>query len=137
MTEFITTLRLILVSDLFDGAWLEDCRAVGEAFYVIAETPEGKRFRHNHTFAGEGRQARTKAELDGARFLDVIEAARLSGKWAGPLATGHWREIQPCYGSEAYARDWRAYQAADALADGEFEPGSAREASLREMACAP
>lgn len=53
--------------------------------------------------------------------------------WAGP-AEPAWAPTTPCYGSEAYGRNWRAYEAASSLACGDYEPGSMREWELRQDA---
>jgi hypothetical protein len=128
------TLLLMVVSDLFEGEFMEDAFLMGEAFYVVAETLDGRRWRHEHTFSGEGLTARERAGERADLLLATIDRALASGRWAGPQGNAHWREIQPCYGSPAYAANWRAYAAQDELADGNFEPGTRRESELRELA---
>jgi hypothetical protein len=71
----------------------------GEAFYVVAEAPTGRRWAHDHSFVttsmnGDGGCA-NRSEALRAR----IERAYAAGR---KLDQRHWREIDPCYGSEAY-----------------------------------
>jgi hypothetical protein len=132
--DLLLTLRLFVVSDLFEGRFMEDSFEIGEAFYVIAEGPDGSRWRHHHTFSGEGVTGRRFAKMGADRLLSRIEQSIDYGKWAGPRANGHWAAIPPAYGSVAYSANWRALGALQELREGNFEPGTSREAELRELA---
>jgi hypothetical protein len=131
--DFLASLILVVVSDLFEGEFMEDAFLMGEAFYVIAESPDGRRWRHERTFTGEGLAARDRAGERAERLRATIELALDHGNWKGPKGNAHWNEITPCYGSSAYAANWRAYAAQDNLAEGNFDTAE-RESELRERA---
>ena len=132
--DFVARLILVVVSDLFEGEFMEDAFLMGEAFYVIAEAPDGRRWRHERTFSGEGAARRAFAGEQAERLRGTIEQAIDHGNWKGPKGNAHWTEIRPAYGSPAYAANWRAYAAQDELAEGNFEPGTQRESELRARA---
>ncbi|MBM3596428.1 MAG: hypothetical protein FJX31_11880 [Alphaproteobacteria bacterium] len=71
----------------------------GEAFYVVAEAANGRRWQHQHSFItasmnGDGGCA-ARAEKLRVRIADAYAAGRR-------LDTQHWVEIDPAYGSDAY-----------------------------------
>ena len=79
-----------------------------EAYSVIAEAKNGRRWGHDHTFVSRhnGDDCGERAEALRAR----IERAYAAGL---KLDQNHWREIDPCYGSEAYVeQDVDAHRAA-------------------------
>ena len=96
--------------DLVDLGRDEDGSVVvGRSFYVVAEDEAGHRWAHSHSFLDHVRAVdedglRYWARRDGAdagaeRLLARVEAHVAAG---GRLASEHWVEIDPAYGSAAY-----------------------------------
>lgn len=71
----------------------------GEAFYVVAEAANGRRWAHDHSFITTAMNGDSgcaaRAEALRARIADAYGAGRR-------LDQNRWREIDPCYGSDAY-----------------------------------
>lgn len=130
----VARLTVFSRSDLYLHTYADDEDAVERelhAHYVVVELPTGERWVHASLFR--------QHEMDDAaaaveRLVDRVHAAIRSGTWAGPVGNTMWSSTQPCYGSEAYAKGWRRYAAQDDLADGNYDPGTEREAVLRELA---
>lgn len=111
------TAQIEVASDLVNmGQHDEDGSDItGTVFYVTATRPNGQRFVHAHTFGPVTRNRQDAVLAEAQRLADRVVAAQAAGKWNGPNA--HWTEVQPAYGSEAYAANWREYAEADAAAD--------------------
>ena len=84
-----------------DGEMME-----GLCFYLIATAPNGRRFVHFKRFDSPSRGwlERTRAAV-GTLFAKVL-IAQEAGTWFGPIGRAAWEEIEPAYGSEAYANNW-------------------------------
>lgn len=67
------------------------------AFSVIAETKNGRRWAHDHTFYAKRNDPSGSERVMALRAR--IERAYAAGH---KLDQRHWIEIDPCYGSEAY-----------------------------------
>ena len=93
--DFVARLILVVVSDLFEGEFMEDAFLMGEAFYVIAESPDGRRWRHERTFSGEGAARRAFAGEQAERLRATIEQAIDHGNWKGPKGNAHWLRFGP------------------------------------------
>lgn len=94
-------------SDLFATCHPEDGSPMdGEVFYVTATGPDGRRFAHNRRFVAEFSSQRQAAIVAVEQLAQKIRAA---STWKGPESNPHWIEIQPAYGSQAYAANWREY----------------------------
>lgn len=133
MLPFLATLVIGTRSNLYAKGVTEDGEAdVWEAWTVVAEAEDGRRWVHERVFLGHELGVQGAAQA-AARLSVRVEEARRAGKWAGPVGNAHWSEIQPCYGSPAYSANWKAYAAQDDLADGNFDTPE-REAELRERA---
>ncbi len=90
---------------------------IAPLFFISATYPSGRRFVLNHTWgpvANANNVDTIQAEV--VAFSKRIIKAQDAGIWKGPKF--EWSEIQPAYGSEAYAANWREYAAADDKADG-------------------
>lgn len=134
LPPFLATLLISTQSNLYANGVTEDGEPdVWEAWCVVAEALDGRRWVHEVLFLGHELGVQGAAQA-AARLSLRVNTARLSGEWAGPVENARWTEVQPCYGSPAYSANWRAYAAQDDLADGNFEPGTQREAELRERA---
>jgi hypothetical protein len=127
----MATLRVDLRSDLYQQGSTEDGEpSIFEAYSVIVETEAGFRWQHTKTFFGH-QMGDDNAKAAAERLAGRIEAALAN--WKGPANNENWVVVQPCYGSPAYAKNWRAYAAADDLADGSYDTPE-REAELRAIA---
>jgi hypothetical protein len=96
------------------------------AFFVVAEFPSGRRFRHQATFRpfwkdcseetgpmntwpDGGRFPQRADEASALRFAVKIACAYLDGTWDGLKDNPYWSEIPAAYGSEAYIKGgWEA-----------------------------
>ena len=114
--------------DLFQDGYSEDGEPViGRAFSVIFTTDAGRRFIHAHTetsFWRGAEEAIAKIEALKAK----IERHYAAG---GKLAPNQWREIEPAYGSDAYAfldrqGVWLAQERQRDRDNGEHVPQDAR-----------
>jgi hypothetical protein len=133
LPAFLATLVVGTRSNLYAKGVTEDGEAdVWEAWDVVAEAEDGRRWVHVRTFLGHELGVHGAAEA-AARLSVRVEEARGAGKWAGPVGNAHWSEIRPAYGSPAYSVNWRAYAAQDDLAEGNYDTPQ-REAELRERA---
>lgn len=110
----------ILVFDwLVAGSHWETGEPTEELIYfLVAEDAEGNRFKHGHTF--------DRVE-DAERLVARVCA---TSDWVGPEVSRYWKADRPAYGSEAYARNWRRYEAETELAEREAELGPDAFASL-------
>jgi hypothetical protein len=70
----------------------------GEAFYVVIEAHDGRRWAHDHRFVTRGNDG-AEVALRAERLRARIEASYNGG---APLDGAHWVEIDPLYGSDAY-----------------------------------
>jgi len=70
----------------------------GDADYIIAETPTGRRFAHDITAITRS-NGHTESKVSSAR---LEELAFHLNETKPELDMTHWEEIDPCYGSEAY-----------------------------------
>lgn len=85
---------------------------IASRFYVVVETPDGRRFAHDRGFMDveprfdpvEGRYLQrvqlASPEAQAEALRAKIERHLKAG---GKLDDAHWNEVDPCYGSEAYA----------------------------------
>jgi hypothetical protein len=108
-------LSFFVSSDLYCAGYTEDGdQFAAERYYVMAETSEGRRFKHVKHFDGtnptfdeddEGfghtvfPDLREEASNKATILLDQIESHMNSG---GRLDRALWVEVNPRYGSEAY-----------------------------------
>lgn len=86
--------------DLFQDGYSEDGDpAIGRAFSVIFTTDTGRRFIHTHTETSFWRTAE-----DAISKIEALKA-KIERHYedGGKLNPNHWREIDPAYGSDAYA----------------------------------
>jgi hypothetical protein len=81
-----------------------------DVFFVVAISHDGVVYRHYYTFD-------TQERADS--LMDRIKNA----SWSSPLNSPHWSFFRVEYGSEAYARDWRRYEAETELAERTTEVG--------------
>jgi hypothetical protein len=127
-------LALFIMSDLYTRPHDEDGSPVEfEALTVVVENERGGRFAHSHTFRG-GELGREKARAEAIRLMARVQVAMAEGRFRPPEFNPHWNPIQPCYGSQAYAGEWRKWEARNELADENYEYNSEREWELREAA---
>ncbi len=70
----------------------------GDADYIVAETPTGRRFAHDVTAITRS-NGYTESKISSAR---LEELAFHLNETKPDLDMTHWEEIDPCYGSEAY-----------------------------------
>ena len=96
-------------SDLYEAGRSEDGEVVlGEAFYVVVELEDGRRFAHEAAFRSVSWVACEDADIGGYYDCDVegaeAKAARLADRVAaaGEVDLAHWSEIDARYGSVAY-----------------------------------
>jgi hypothetical protein len=131
----LLTLTFSVVSDLYETSVFDEdgARYIGLAHYIVAEAPDGSRWTHDYTFRSECRSDNAWALQQANRLLARILTSPLAQESSGRALNGHWSAIQPCYGSYAYQKNWRAYAASDELADGNYEAGSSREYELRAL----
>ncbi len=129
------TYQIEVFSSLYQDGTDEDGEEItSEAFYLTATAADGRRWAHDHQFrSNRGRQYHQDMIAQAEKLAAKVTAAQAAGTWTGPT-NSHWFEVQPCYGSEAYGKNWRAYAAQDDLADGNFEPNTAREFELLNRA---
>lgn len=86
-------LEFFVSSDVVHGGYDETGYPLERLeYYVIGETPTGRRFAHFKSFTYE-------READA--FLGRVQHAYSLGLSINP---DYWREIDPAYGSEAYQR---------------------------------
>ena len=71
----------------------------GEAFYVVIEDCDGRRWAHDHRFVTKGLHLDRATAERAERLRARIEASYNGG---APLDGAHWVEIDPAYGSDAY-----------------------------------
>jgi hypothetical protein len=107
----------------------------GDADYIIAETPTGRRFAHQTT-ALTYPNGTTKSDVTCARLEELAHHLNTTKP---VLNMDHWAEIDPCYGSEAYiAQDTEAKnryrEIREAVAAGEMGEGEAFNLMLHEVA---
>lgn len=69
-----------------------------EAYTVIAEAANGRRWEHDHTFVS----SRHNDDDCGERAEALRGRIALAYAAGRKLDQNRWREIDPCYGSEAY-----------------------------------
>lgn len=109
-------MNVFVRDDLFQTD-LDECGdpRYGRVFYVIVENQDGARIAHDHCFYDHRRDT----DQDGFRYWQALsyedmaieesKAWTLAAKIESHLARGgaldpeHWRDIDPCYGSKAYA----------------------------------
>jgi hypothetical protein len=72
------------------------------------DRPRGEIIREVFSIVAEDDKGRRRAWF-GGRFLTLEAAETAYLLFAPPV--GLWDEIRPAYGSEAYARNWREYEA--------------------------
>lgn len=70
----------------------------GQALYVVAESPDGRRWAHDHRFIA----SRGNALSELARAERLCERIAASYNGGAPLDGAYWVEIDPAYGSDAY-----------------------------------
>jgi len=70
----------------------------GDADYIVAETPTGRRFAHD-AMAITRSNGHTESKISSAR---LEELAFHLNETKPDLDMTHWEEIDPCYGSEAF-----------------------------------
>lgn len=108
-----TNWEVEIASDVYDaGQHPEDGSPLeGLSFYLVATAPNGRRFVHDKRFNSPARGwlARTKVAVE--TLFARVQAAQAAGEWAGPVGNAHWAEVDPAYGSEAYASNWREIEA--------------------------
>jgi hypothetical protein len=127
-------LTVFLMSDLYVKGTTEDGEPVmHNAVSVVVENERGARWAHSHVFMGHERGAEG-ARIEATRMLANVVKAMAEGRFRQPEFNPHWNVIQPAYGSQAYAGEWRKYAAEADLAEGNFEYNSEREWELREAA---
>jgi len=81
----------------------------GDADYIIAETPTGRRFA-NQTTALTYPNGTTKSDVSSARLEELAHHLNTTKP---DLNMDYWKEIPAAYGSEAYVNgDWEAEQIA-------------------------
>jgi hypothetical protein len=130
---FVASLIVDIRSDLYQQGTTEDGEPeLFESYCVTVESQDGFRWQHTKAFLGHLMgDADAKYECEDLA-LKVVRA-RDAGTWKGPVGNPHWVSIQPCYGSPAYGKNWKAYAAQDELADGNFDTQE-REEELRALA---
>ena len=127
-------LALFLMTDLYHKGTNEDGEPLEhDAVSVVVENERGGRFAHSHVFKGH-ELGREKAHAEAVRLMARIQVAMAEGRFRPPEFNPHWNAIQPCYGSKAYAAEWRKWSAQSELAEGNYEFNSEREWELREAA---
>lgn len=95
--------------NLFYGEFRDDgTRALADAFNVIAETPNGRRFMHFKTY--DTVQNPADAEQLALKLMERVARAAQTGEWEGPLHNPHWVEIDPAYGSVAWVYACEEYE---------------------------
>ncbi len=70
----------------------------GDADYIVGETPTGRRFAHDITAITRS-NGHTESKISSARLEEL--AFHLNEN-KPDLDMTHWKEIDPCYGSEAF-----------------------------------
>jgi hypothetical protein len=99
-------------SDVYDAGTNEDGEMMeGLSFYLVATAPNGRRFVHSKRFNSPSRNRLEQAKSDIRYLLARVKVAQAMGNWAGPVGNAHWNEVDPAYGSEAYAANWVAIEA--------------------------
>ncbi|UTU07700.1 hypothetical protein CcrC1_gp508 [Caulobacter phage C1] len=109
-------MNVFVRDDLFQTD-LDECGdpLLGRVFYVVVEDQNGARIAHDRCFYDH----RRVTDEDGFAFWQALsyedvaaeeaKAKALAAKIESHLARGgaldpeHWRDIDPCYGSKAYA----------------------------------
>ena len=82
-----------------------------EIYHVSVQNTHGDRWVHRHSFGRDGKGAeRFAARLN--RYLDAGGMLNLAA---------HWEETRPLYGSDAYAANWRQYEADEIALEREEE----------------
>jgi hypothetical protein len=76
-----------------------------EIFFVTATSEDGVIFRHFHNF------------WTAQEALDLAARVQAATAWTGPEDSAHWHFFRVMYGSAAYCRDWRRYEAETELAE--------------------
>lgn len=127
-------LTLFLMTNLYIKGTNEDGEDLEhDAVSVVIENERGARWAHSHVFMGH-EMGRETAHAEAVRLLARVQAAMAEGIFRPVEFNPHWNAIQPCYGSQAYAHEWRKWEATNELADGNYEYNSEREYELREAA---
>jgi len=127
-------LTVFLMSDLYERGCTEDGEPLmHKATSVVVENERGARWAHSHVFLGHelGGEA---AHAGAVRLMGNVVKAMAEGRFRPPEFNPHWNVIQPAYGSQAYAGEWRKWSAQSELDEGNFEYNSEREWELREAA---
>jgi hypothetical protein len=107
----------------------------GDADYIVAETPTGRRFAHDTTAITRS-NGHTESKISSAR---LEELAFHLNETKPDLDMTHWEEIDPCYGSEAYITQGtennnRIREIEDAHEAGEIPYGEAVHLILQTVA---
>lgn len=106
-------LHTFVRDDLFNyGVGEDGDDLIALVFHVVVETPEGRRFAHDHGFRTIERRHDPEEghywqRVDRAIPAEASEALRAKVerhlKAGGKLDDRHWIEIDPAYGSAAYS----------------------------------
>ncbi len=127
-------LTLFLMSNLYYRPHEEDGSDVEfEAIQVVVENERGARWANAHVFEGHV-YGRERAKAEAVKLMALVQKAMQEGRFREVSTNPHWNAIQPCYGSAAYAHEWRKHAAQNELDDRNFEYNSEREYELREAA---
>ena len=107
----------------------------GDADYIVAETPTGRRFAHDITAITRS-NGHTESKISSAR---LEELAFHLNETKPDLDMTHWEEIDPCYGSEAYVSQGtettnRLREIEEDMNNGEFGAGEAFNMMLQAVA---
>ena len=106
------TYKAYAVSDLYQaGIACDGHPFIAEKYYVLIENEDGRRFRHEKSFAGV--EVIECEETGETGFADIRETAKaivedLAAKVNVALASGKaltascWFEVDPAYGSDSY-----------------------------------
>lgn len=94
-------------SDVYNAGLTEDGEMMeGLSFFLIATAPNGRRFTHNERFNSPSRGYLETAKAAAEALLFRVNRAQEAGSWPGPVGRAIWTEVEPAYGSEAYASNW-------------------------------
>jgi hypothetical protein len=107
----------------------------GDADYIVAETPTGRRFAHDITAITRS-NGHTESKVSSLR---LEELAFHLNETKPDLDMTHWEEIDPCYGSEAFIsqdteKKNRLREIEEDMDNGEFGAGEAFNMALHVIA---